>query len=146
MLQSHTLKPARGSKHRPKKIGRGNASGHGTYSTRGGKGQTARSGGSRGLKRLGFKFLLQSTPKLKGFKSIHTKPTEVYLNDLEKKFNVGDVVDLNSLKEKNIIHQEDKAAKILNSGELTKKLIISGILCSKGALEKIKNVLKVAYE
>lgn len=139
MLQAHTLKPTPNSKHRPKKVGRGNASGHGTSSGRGGKGQTARSGGSRGLKRLGFKFLLQSTPKLRGFKSIHTKPVEIYLEVLEKNYNDGEVVSLESLKEKNLIREQEKAAKILNSGNLSKKLIISGLSCSKGALEKIKS-------
>lgn len=138
MLQSHTIKSAYGSRRKTKKIGRGNASGHGTSSTRGGKGQTARSGGSRGLKRLGFKFQLQATPKLKGFRSIHDKPAEVYLNMLDKTYNNGDVVDLASLKEKKLIHASDKAAKVLNSGELTKKITISGIPCSKGAAEKIK--------
>jgi large subunit ribosomal protein L15 len=139
MLQAHTLKPSSGSKHRPKKLGRGNASGHGTSSGRGGKGQTARSGGSRGLKRLGFKFLLQSTPKLKGFKSIHQKPAEIYLNMLEKSYNEGETVNLVSLKEKRLISENQTAAKILNSGTLSKKLIISGVVCSKGALEKIKS-------
>ena len=65
MLSPHTLKPAHGSKRKKKNIGRGNASGHGTSSTRGGKGQTARSGGSRGLKRLGFKTQLTQTKKLR---------------------------------------------------------------------------------
>ncbi len=138
MLQSHTIKSAYGSRKKAKKIGRGNASGHGTSSTRGGKGQTARSGGSRGLKRLGFKFQLQATPKLKGFKSIHTKPTEIYLDMLDKAYGNGDVVDLASLKEKKLVHSGDKAAKVLNSGKITKKLTISGVACSKGAAEKIK--------
>src|SRR3989344_2578682 len=111
MLEVHTLKPARGAKHRVKRIGRGNASGHGTYSTRGGKGQTARSGGSRGLKLKGFKFLLQSTPKLRGFNSLQTKPTEVYLADLEKHYANGETVDLKSLQEKNLVSVNAKAAK-----------------------------------
>jgi len=87
MLQPHTLKPAHGAKHSPKRVGRGNASGHGTSSTRGGKGQTARSGGSRGLARLGFRRLMQSTPKLRGFKSLNDKPIVVYISDLEKYFD-----------------------------------------------------------
>jgi large subunit ribosomal protein L15 len=140
MLQPHTIKPAVGSKHRVKKVGCGNASGHGTSSGRGGKGQTARSGGSRGLKRLGFKFLLQSTPKLKGFKSIHKKPSEVYLHTLEKNFNDGEVVSVESLKEKRLIPSSSEHAKILNSGTLSKKIVVSGVLSSKGAAEKIRSV------
>ncbi len=140
MLNIHTIKPARGAKHRTKRVGRGNASGHGTYSTRGGKGQTARSGGSRGLKLKGFKFLLQSTPKLRGFTSIHEKPAEVYLKNLEKHYADGDTVDLKSLQEKKLVSSNTKAAKIIVSGELTKKLVVSGIAATKGAAEKIKAV------
>lgn len=137
-LQAHTLKPARGAKHRVKRIGRGNASGHGTYSTRGGKGQTARSGGSRGLQLKAFKQLLQSTPKLRGFHSLAEKPTEVYLSQLDKKFEAGETVDLASLREKKIIGINAKSAKILLKGELTKKLTIVGIKTTKTAAERIK--------
>lgn len=82
MLTINNLKPAVGSKHCPKKVGRGNASGHGTYSCRGGKGQTARSGGGRGLKLRGFKALMQSTPKLGGFRSLNLKPATIALSVL----------------------------------------------------------------
>lgn len=139
-LAIHNLRPSRGAKHAKKKIGRGNASGHGTSSTRGGKGQTARSGGSRGLRMKGFKFLLQSTPKLGGFKSLATKPTEVRLSDLEKKFSEGEVVNVASLKAKKLIGVNDKAAKILNTGELKKKLVIEGVKCTAKAKELIEKV------
>jgi len=118
VLQVHTIKPAKGSRHTRKLIGRGNASGHGNYSGRGGKGQTARSGGSKGLNLKGFKFLLQSTPKLRGFTSLNVKPAEVYLSDLEKNYKDGEVVNLSSLKEKNIIKNNAKAAKVIFKGEL----------------------------
>ncbi len=137
MLQPHTIRPARGAKHSVKKIGRGNASGHGTSSGRGGKGQTARSGGSRGIQARAFKFLLQSTPKLRGFTSIAVKPAEVSLSDLETKFNVGETVDLAALKAKRIVPRAAAAAKILSSGALNKKLTIVGIKASKVAAEKI---------
>lgn len=137
-LSIHTLKPAAGSRHRVKRIGRGNASGHGTTSTRGGKGQTARSGGSRGLKMKGFKFLLQSTPKLRGFKSPRVRPAEVYLSEIEKNFDAGATVDLAALKAKRIIGKNAGAAKIVLTGELTRKVIVSGIACSRGAADRIK--------
>ncbi len=140
MLHVHTIKPARGSKHAPKRVGRGNASGHGTSATRGGKGQTARSGGSRGLKLKAFKMQMQSTPKLRGFKSLETKPAEVYLSDLEKHFNAGDVVTLAALKEKNLVGTTAKKAKVLTTGEITKKISLSGIKATKGAAEKIAAV------
>lgn len=138
MLQPHTIKPARGAKKNPKKVGRGNASGHGTSSTRGGKGQTARSGGQRGLKLKAFKKLLLSTPKLRGFKSFTAKPSEVYLSDLETHFAAGDTVTVAALKEKNLIGESVHTAKVVQTGELTKKLTLSGLTATKGALEKIK--------
>jgi len=137
-LQAHTIKPAKGSKHVVKRVGRGNASGHGTSSCRGGKGQTARSGGSRGLQLKAFKRLLQSTPKLRGFNSLNTKPTEVYLDILDKKFNAGDTVDFKTLREKNLVNKNDMTAKIIARGELTKKLIVVGIETTKSVAEKIK--------
>ena len=138
MLQPHSIKPARGAKKSPKKVGRGNASGHGTSSTRGGKGQTARSGGSRGLKLKAFKKTLLSIPKLRGFTSIKARPAEVYLSDIEKNFSAGDTVSIDSLKEKNLINQSVRMAKILETGTLTKKVTVSGLKATKGALEKIK--------
>ncbi len=140
MLQAHTLRGAKGSRHRPKTVGRGDASGHGKSSGRGGKGQTARSGGSRGLARKGFKTLLQSTKKLRGFTSLKVRPTEIYLSDLDKKFAAGEEVNITSLIEKKLIKPTDKYAKILNSGEITKKLVVSGVLFTASAAEKIKAV------
>jgi large subunit ribosomal protein L15 len=144
-LTGTTLKPARGSKHAVKRIGRGNASGHGSYSTRGGKGQTARSGGSHRLALKAFKRLMQSTPKTRGFKSLNDKPAEVYFSDLEKHFDAGATVNLVALKEKNIIGDTAKKAKIVVKGELTKKLVIEGIAATKPAkalIEKLGGEIK----
>ncbi len=144
-LAIHNLKASKGSRHTAKKRGRGNASGHGNYSGHGGKGQTARSGGSRGLKLKGFKRLMQSAPKLRGFTSMATKPAEVYLSDLEKHFAVGEVVNLVSLKEKRIVSAPTKKAKIVGTGELTKKLTVEGILTTataKAAIEKAQGEVK----
>ncbi len=144
-LAIHTLKASKGSRHTAKKRGRGNASGHGNYSGHGGKGQTARSGGSRGLKLKGFKRLLQSAPKLRGFKSIAKRPDEVYLSDLEKNFSAGEVVNLKTLFEKKLISKDAKTAKVLSSGELTKKLTVEGLkttATSKAAIEKVGGEVK----
>lgn len=137
MLQPHTIKPAHGATHRSKVVGRGNASGHGTTAGRGGKGQTARSGGSRGLKLKAFKQFMQSVPKLRGFHSIATKPAEVYLSDLEQKFSAGDTITVAALKAKNLVGANVKAAKVVGTGELKKKLIVKGLLTTTGAAEKI---------
>ncbi|MEK7681133.1 MAG: 50S ribosomal protein L15 [Patescibacteria group bacterium] len=136
-LYIHTIKPAKGSKHSRKLIGRGNASGHGTSSGRGGKGQTARSGGRRGLVLKSFKFLMQSTKKLRGFKSLKEKPAEIYLSDLSKRFNDGEVVNLMTLKERSIINDTAKSAKIVSTGQIEKKLKVEGILCTAQAKEKL---------
>jgi len=140
MLTINNLKPAVGSKHCPKKVGRGNASGHGTYSCRGGKGQTARSGGGRGLKLRGFKALMQSTPKLGGFRSLNLKPANIALSVLEKKYQAGETVNLESLKKLKIVGKNVESAKIVNGGELTKKLTIEGIKATKSVAEKIKSL------
>lgn len=139
-LHVHTIQPSKGAKRGRKILGRGNASGHGTSSTRGGKGQTARSGGSRGTVRRGFKFQLQSTPKLRGFTSLNDRPAEVYLSDLDKSFQADEVVNLASLKEKNLISVNAKAAKILSTGNITKKLLVEGLKLTAQAAEKVKAV------
>jgi large subunit ribosomal protein L15 len=137
-LHVHTIYPSKGAKKAKKILGRGNASGHGTTATRGGKGQTARSGGSQGTRRRGFKRLLQSTPKLRGFNSLNNKPAEVYLSDLDGKFQDGEVVNLASLQEKKLVSGNAKSAKILSTGDITKKLVVEGVACTAGAAEKIK--------
>lgn len=144
-LAIHKIKAAKGSRHGAKKIGRGNASGHGNYSGHGGKGQTARSGGSRGLRLKGFKRLMQSAPKLRGFKSMATRPAEVFLSDLEKSFNAGEVVTIASLIEKNIIGDNTRTAKIVSTGELTKKLSVEGLkvtASAKASIEKAGGEVK----
>ncbi len=140
MLQPHTIHPAHGAKHKVKRIGRGNASGHGTSATRGGKGQTARSGGSRGLARLAFKRQLQSAPKLRGFRSLRVKPIEVYLHELDKHFESGATVTIAALKDKKILGVNHTEAKIIGTGALTKPLTLEGIKTTASAAEKIKAV------
>lgn len=140
MLTVHTIKPAHGSKHKVKRVGRGNASGHGTSSTRGGKGQTARSGGSSGLKVLGMRRIMQQTPKLRGFTTLATKPVAVRVGSLEKVFSGGEVVTVAVLKEKKLIPSAAQAAKIVGGGELTKKLNLEGIKASESVKSQIEKV------
>src|SRR3972149_575319 len=83
-LSLHQLNPAPASRHRRKRLGRGTASGHGTYSTRGQKGQRARTGGRPGLKRLGFKKILQGIPKNRGFNRPYKKKAVVNLDRLTR--------------------------------------------------------------
>ncbi len=136
----HSLKSNAGAKKKRKTIGRGNASGHGTYSTKGMKGQKARSGGSSGLKQKGWRHILLSMPKLRGFKSMYAKNEAISLNILEKNFQSGDNVNRNTLFAKKLISQPRARVKILGTGELTKKLDISGCLVTNSAKEKITKV------
>ena len=92
------------------------------------------------LKMKGFKRLMQSTPKLRGFNSLNAKPTEVRTGDLEKKYNEGEVVNLKTLKEKDLLSKQIKEAKIILKGELKKKLIVEGLKMTKGAKEMIEKI------
>lgn len=139
-LTIHTLKPARGSAKKAKVIGRGNASGHGTYATRGGKGQTARSGGAHRLKQKAFRRLMQSTPKLRGFKTLKNKPITLTFKVLEKKFNIGETVSIAALKEKDLINVTTKEVKVVNTGKLTKKLNFEGLKFTTKAAEIVKEL------
>lgn len=140
IMQPNTIKPAKGSKRKSKRVGRGNASGKGNYSARGLKGQRSRSGGKGGLKLKGVKHIIQSTPKLRGFKSLATKPATITLQNIEKKFENGEVVSMVTLREKKLINKNIKSAKIVSTGELTKKIILEGVGFTKVAEEKIKAV------
>lgn len=132
-LGLHNLRPAKGARKKRKRVGRGDASGHGTYSGRGMKGQRARSGGKGGLKLKGFKQRIQQTPKLRGFKSYKPKMETVNLRDLELKFKDGDVVNPQKLVEVNLIKDTRSGVKILGDGKLTKKLVVRANAFSKSA-------------
>lgn len=138
-LALHTLNPNKKSHRRAKYIGRGNGSGHGTYSARGQKGQKARTGSGRGhLQRLGMRPMLLSLPKLGGFKSIIHKPEAINCVDLEKNFQSGEIITPAALLAKKLISTTRFGVKILSKGDLTKKLEIKRCLLSKTALDKIK--------
>ncbi len=135
-LSLHTIKPASGSKHRKKIIGRGNASGHGTYSTRGQKGQRARSGGRKGLKIKGFKRLILSTPKMRGFKSKRLRPAFLNLGDLNKISEQK--ITPQTLLRAGLVREVKNGVKILGEGEINRKITLEGCAVSQGAKEKIE--------
>ena len=134
----NSIKPKSGSVKSKKRLGRGNASGHGTYSGRGSKGQGQRKSGNV---RPGFEGgqtpLIMRLPKLKGFKS----PTRVEfqivnVEDLNR-FNDGDQVDILALTEKKLIKRKIYPVKILGEGKLTKKLSVKAHKISATAKKKI---------
>jgi len=120
MLSLSNLKPAKGSKKNRKRVGRGNASGHGTYSTRGLKGQNSRSGVS-GLKRLGMKPMLLNLPKKRGFTSLQDKDQVVNLVAINRNFKDGGKVTSNTLLKVGLIEDASKSVKILGQGHLVLK-------------------------
>jgi len=136
-LKLQNLKPAFGAKKRKKRIGRGLGSGHGTYATRGLKGQKARSGGKGGLKLKGLKTNIQSIPKLGGFKSLKPKLKIVNLQDLEAKFENNDIITVGKLWEKGLIKNIKPGVKVLGMGKITKKFTLKVDKISATAQEAI---------
>ncbi len=136
-LSMHSLKPAKGAKRYPKRVGRGNATGKGTTAGRGGKGQTARTGGRNRLKLLGMRHLMLQTPKLRGFQSLSGKAATVTLDRLDEAFESGATVNPRALAKKGLIPAGEKRVKILAGGSLKKKLTVTGCALSAGAKEKI---------
>ena len=122
-----------------RRVGRGNASGAGTYSGRGMKGQSSRSGGRR---RPGFEGgqtpLIRKMPKLKGFRNPCRVEFQVVNVSALEKFEDGEVVNLASLYEKRLISKKDRPVKILGNGDLTKKLEVKVDKVSVSAREKIE--------
>lgn len=138
MYSLGNLAKSRSSKKK-KRIGRGNASGHGTYSTRGMKGQRSRSGGRSGLMKRAIKEqLLLKTPKIRGFKSISKKMEAVNLGDLDKLFHDGDKVTSKELFSKGLVKSQNARLKILGNGELKKSLEVYANAFSKKAIEAIE--------
>jgi large subunit ribosomal protein L15 len=119
-----------------KRLGRGNASGHGTYSGKGQKGQRARSGGKPGLKLFGFRRTLLNTPKMKGMKP-KAKAEVVLISSLEKCFSDNDKVNVAALFAARLVNVEGaRRVKILSNDaadKLSKKLVIEGCTVSASA-------------
>lgn len=141
-LTLNTIKPAKGSTKRRKRVGRGNASGHGTTASRGTKGQRSRSGVSRlKLKRLGMRRIIAAMPKMKGFLSPKDKAMVVNLADLNKNFKENEVISPKTLFKKELISSASGLVKVLGTGELTVKgLKFEGVKVSgsaKAGIEKM---------
>jgi large subunit ribosomal protein L15 len=139
-MNLETLKPRPGSKHRVKRLGCGESSGHGKTSGKGHKGQKARSGGSL---RLGFEGgqmpLIRRLPK-RGFNNAAFKTVYATVNvGLLNVFEDGATVNEASLLEKKLIRGPYVAVKVLASGDLKKKLVVAVDKVSAAAVEKIKN-------
>src|SRR5215470_17637376 len=138
-MRLHNLKPRPGAKHRRKRLGQGESTGHGKTSGRGGKGQTARSGSSI---RIGFEGgqmpLIRRIPK-RGFNNTRhgTRYLPVNLEALNR-FEDGARVDEAALKSVGLANGRSDGVKILGDGELTKKLTVTAHAFSASAKAKIE--------
>ncbi len=138
-MELHNLKTNLGSKHRRKRLGCGESSGHGKTSGRGGKGQSARSGSSI---RIGFEGgqmpLIRRIPK-RGFNNrrFQTKVQIVNLKALEI-FDNDSTVDQIALINRRIIKAGKSEVKLLSKGNFTKKLLIK----VQASSEQARNIVE----
>ena len=138
-LRLNNLQPRPGAKHRVKRLGCGESSGHGKTSGRGGKGQTARSGSSI---RIGFEGgqmpLIRRIPK-RGFNNARfaTRFIAVNVGELDR-FDNGARVDETALRAAGLANGRADGIKILGDGELSKKLTVSAHAFSVSARTKIE--------
>ncbi len=139
MMRLHNLQPRPGSRHRVKRLGCGESSGHGKTSGKGNKGQKARSGGSI---RLGFEGgqmpLIRRLPK-RGFNNaaFHRHYAIVNLDDLNA-FKAGTAVNEQLLRESKLVRGDFVGIKILGDGELKHDLKVEADKVSAAAREKIE--------
>lgn len=136
-LTMHTLKPGKGSKGHSKRVGRGNASGKGTYSARGIKGQKARTGGRGGLKAMGLRRIVLSTPKRRGFRSLYPRAVIINIDDLGQKIQNGEMVNLQRLVTLGFTRRVDTKVKLLGGKVFSKKITMQGVPMSESARQMI---------
>ena len=137
-MDQHELKPLPGAKHRRKRVGRGDGSGHGTYSGRGCKGQKSRAGGGV---RLGFEGgqlpLIKRLPRKRGFVNIFK--TEYSIVNVGKLsiFNASTEVTTEALFNVGFIKSLKHPVKILGDGEIDRPLVVRANSFSSSAEGKI---------
>jgi large subunit ribosomal protein L15 len=133
----NTLKPAAGSRKTRKRVGRGIGSGTGKTCGRGHKGQKSRSGGFHKVGFEGGQMPLQRRVPKVGFRSrVGMVTDEIRLHELN---NIdAAVIDLDALKQANLINKSIQHVKVMVSGKLEKAVTLKGIRVTKGAREAIE--------
>jgi large subunit ribosomal protein L15 len=137
MMELNNIKPAAGSKHAKRRVGRGIGSGLGKTAGRGHKGQKSRSGG---FHKVGFEGgqmpLYRRLPK-RGFISLTRRHVgEITLADIER-LNVTEI-DLVVLKQNGLANEQIKSVKVIKTGELTKAVTLKGLTATAGAKAAIE--------
>jgi len=138
-LSLNNLRPAKGSTHKKKRVGRGPGSGLGKTSGRGNKGQKSRSGYSSRPGFEGGQMPLQRRLPKRGFTNIFKKAwVEISLAKIEASFAAGDEVTPEVLHERGLIKKAKHDLVILGNGDISKALKISAHRFTKSAREKIE--------
>jgi large subunit ribosomal protein L15 len=136
-MELNTLKPAEGSTHAKRRVGRGIGSGLGKTAGRGHKGQHSRSGGYKKVGFEGGQMPLQRRLPKRGFISLSRGYTaEVRLSDLAR--IAVDEIDILVLKQAGVVPATAKTAKLILSGKLDKAVKLKGIAATKGARAAIE--------
>ena len=145
----HSLKPKDGSRHRKKRIGRGEGSGFGKTSGRGEKGAGARSGSKSRVNFEGGQMPIHMRlRKLRGPHMKKSMPFEQYgrtqtqpvnLKDLDARFDSGAEVTPETLRAAGLASRRDVPVKVLARGELTKNLTVHAHAFSAKARESIES-------
>ena len=135
----NNLKPAAGSTHKKKRVGRGPGSGLGKTAGRGNKGQKSRSGYSGKVGFEGGQMPLQRRLPKRGFTNIFKKQwIEVTLATLENSFEAGDQITPETMHERGVIAKGKRDIVVLGTGDITKALTVSAHRFTKGARQKIE--------
>jgi large subunit ribosomal protein L15 len=135
--QLNTLKPAEGAKHARRHVGRGIGSGLGKTAGRGHKGQKSRAGGFHKVGFEGGQMPLNRRLPKRGFTPLGRHlSAEVRLSDLERL--PVDEIDVQVLKQAGVVGQSVRYAKVIKSGELTRKVTLKGIAATAGARAAIE--------
>jgi len=136
-MELNNLKPAEGAKHAKRRVGRGIGSGLGKTAGRGHKGQKSRSGGFHKVGFEGGQMPLQRRLPKRGFTSLTREFVgEVRLGDLQAL--PVDEIDLLALKQAGLVNELTRSAKIIATGEISRKVVVKGLLASKGARAAIE--------
>ena len=136
-MELNTIKPANGSKHSKRRVGRGIGSGLGKTAGRGHKGQKSRAGGYHKVGFEGGQMPMQRRLPKRGFKSAQLKLNgEITLGDLQV-LELAEV-DLQLLKAAGLVGQRVKYVKVIKSGELKRTVALKGIAATAGAKAAIE--------
>ena len=136
-MELNSIKPADGSKHAKRRVGRGIGSGLGKTAGRGHKGQKSRSGGYHKVGFEGGQMPLQRRLPKRGFKSLTLRfNAEITLSDLAR-LGLAEVDQL-ALKQAGLINDLTRTVKVIQSGAITTAVKLSGVLATAGAKAAIE--------